>query len=218
MVTQVGAFIKRSDLGQSLLWWVGCYVKCIDQPNFIASTTGAKNEPVLNMFTAATTRYLWLVLMVFLMGYGTFLAWQEWLFRQSLEAPVFTSAQADTSVVPGVFNPAAIVTVLGLSVGEQSAQSTETMELRASFVSSQGQSHALLDDGEQAGFYTVGERLPGGSVLRRVEVSHVVLWRNGREEHLALKPAAQYLLPVANSSLQKAQAASLHLRPIAEQP
>lgn len=185
---------------------------------FLPATVELIDETVMNILTVAASRYLWVVSTVLLIAYGACLTWQEWLFRQSVEVPVFTPLQTNPEQAPASFNPDSIAAVLGLSAGEALIRSAEPLELRASFVASQGQSHALLDDGEQARFYTVGERLPGGSVLRRVEVSHVVLWRNGREEHLALKPAAQYLLPVANSSLQKAQAASLHLRPIAEQP
>ena len=176
------------------------------------------DETVMNILTAAASRYLWVISTVLLIAYGACLAWQEWLFRQSVEVPVFAPVQTNPALASASFNPGSIASVLGLSAGEALMRSAEPLELRASFVSSQGQSQALLDDGEQARFYTVGERLPGGSVLRRVEVSHVVLWRNGREERLALRPAAQYLLPVANLSLPKAQAASLHLRPIAEQP
>jgi type II secretory pathway component PulC len=42
--------------------------------------------------------------------------------------------------------------------------------------------------------YQVGERLPGGSVLRRVEANQVVLWNKGREERLMLQPPAARLL------------------------
>ena len=97
-------------------------------------------------------------------------------------------------------------------------RSAEALTLRASLVSSQGQSRALLAGGSEARFYSVGDRLPGGSVLRRIEVSRVVLWRNGREESLVLESAGQYLLPVTQADAPKAQPASTYLRPVAEQP
>lgn len=52
----------------------------------------------------------------------------------------------------------------------------------------------MLADAAGSRIYQVGERLPGGSVLRRVEASHVLLWRNGREERLALRQEAKPLL------------------------
>jgi type II secretory pathway component PulC len=50
--------------------------------------------------------------------------------------------------------------------------------------------------------YQVGERLPGGSVLRRVEANQVVLWNKGREERLTLQPpVAHFLRPVESLSM-----------------
>lgn len=170
------------------------------------------------MFTVTRTRYLKIVMAAFLSGYGVFLAWQEWLFRQSVVVPALKPAHTEPPPVSTAFNPDAIASVLGFSPRGALVQSPESLVLRASFVSSQGPSQALLDDASEARFYTVGERLPGGSVLRRVEVSYVVLLRNGREERLGLKPAAQYLLPDASLNSLKTQAAPLYLRPVAEQP
>ncbi|QVQ79491.1 hypothetical protein KIY13_20595 [Pseudomonas lundensis] len=117
-----------------------------------------------------------------------------------------------------VFNPNGIATVLGFAPQGTAVRSAEALTLRASLVSSQGQSRALLAGASEARFYSVGDRLPGGSVLRRIEVSRVVLWRNGREESLVLESAGQYLLPVTQADAPKAQPASTYLRPVAEQP
>ena len=163
-------------------------------------------------------RYLPVIVATFLLsfpvGYGAYLAWQEWLYRQSVLA-VPTVAPVNKSAFPEVstFKPDAIAGVLGFSTQEALAKSPEPLELRASFVSSLGASQALLAGSQEERFYTVGERLPGGSVLRRVEASQVVLWRNGREERLVLKPLGQYLLPSTNPLAQKARPTSLHLRP-----
>ena len=108
--------------------------------------------------------------------------------------------------------------MLGLAPEGALAHSAEPLELRASLVSSHGASQALLAGSQQARFYRVGERLPGGSVLRRVEVSHVVLWRNNREERLLLKPPSRHVLPASQTPATPAQATSLYLRPLAEQP
>ncbi|PAA38987.1 hypothetical protein CJU75_04655 [Pseudomonas fragi] len=91
--------------------------------------------------------------------------------------------------------------------------SAEPLQLRASFVASQGSSQALLADAQSARFYSEGEPLPGGSVLRRIEMDHVVLWRNGREEYLTLKPPNQYVLPLSTAPATTSQETTFYLRP-----
>lgn len=151
-------------------------------------------------------------------GYGVHLAWQEWLYRQVLAAPVIAPARPAPVLALEPFQPEAIASVLGLAPEGALAHSAEPLELRASLVSSHGASQALLAGSQQARFYRVGERLPGGSVLRRVEVSHVVLWRNNREERLLLKPPSRHVLPARQTPATPVQATSLYLRPLAEQP
>lgn len=160
------------------------------------------------------------VLLALPLGYGGFLAWQEWVYYQSLNAvPVLASPHgAPSTPAPQPFKPDAIATVLGLTTQGSWVQSAEPLQLRASFVSSRGASQALLAGAQGTQFYTEGERLPSGSVLRRVEASHVVLWRNGREERLTLKPASKHILPVSGAPGAASPATSLHLRPVAEQP
>lgn len=84
-------------------------------------------------------------------------------------------------------------------------------------MSSHGASQALLAGSQQARF-TASVNGCRGSVLRRVEVSHVVLWRNNREERLLLKPPSRHVLPARQTPATPVQATSLYLRPLAEQP
>ena len=176
----------------------------------------------MNRLDGALNRYFPVLLGALLLGlplgYGTYLAWQEWLYRQALGAPIIAPARPAPAPAPEPFKPDAIAAVLGLQPQGALVHSAEPLELRASLVSSQGASQALLVGGQQARFYRVGEQLPGGSVLRRVEVSHVVLWRNNREERLLLKPPGRHVLPASQTSATPAQATSLYLRPLAEQP
>lgn len=174
----------------------------------------------MNIFSGAITRHLPLILKVLLwsacLGYAVHLAWQERVYRQTLVIPAV--APARPAPAPEPFKPDAIAAVLGLQPQGALAHSAEPLELRASLVSSHGASQALLAGSQPARFYRVGERLPGGSVLRRVEVSHVVLWRNNREERLLLSPPSRHVLPARQTPATPAQAASLYLRPLAEQP
>lgn len=175
----------------------------------------------MNIFAGALSRHAGLLLRVLLLGlpvgYGAYLTWQEWGYRQSLAVPTALPERVPAPAL-APFKPDAIAAVLGLSPQGPLAHSAEPLELRASFVSSNGASHALLAGSQQSRFYRVGERLPGGSVLRRIEVSHVVLWRNNREERLLLKPASRYVLPATQMPATHAPTTSLHLRPLAEQP
>ena len=141
------------------------------------------------------------------------------MYHKSLSAvPVLAPLRsAPSTPVPEQFKPDAIASVLGLNT-QLWVQSAEPLQLRASFVSRGGTSQALLAGAQSAQFYAEGERLPSGSVLRRVEASHVVLWRNGREERLTLTPASKHVLPVPGTPGAAPPATSLHLRPIAEQP
>lgn len=159
----------------------------------------------------------WTVLIVPLV-YGSYLAWQEQIFRSVQVQLEFAPLNASAPAIPQPFQPQAIAAVFGLAAQDNWVPSAEPLQWRASFVSSQGASQALLGDGQSARFYAEGERLPSGSVLRRIEVDHVVLWRNGREERLAFKPQGQHVLPVSAASGAALQAPSLYLRPTAEQP
>jgi general secretion pathway protein C len=125
---------------------------------------------------------------------GAALGWQEWQARKAWAPAV---APVEPAASP---SPAALNTLFGLS-GGSAASSGETLQLRAIFVASGGQSRALLAAGERHVTYQVGDRLPGGSVLRRIESDGLVLWRNGREERLALRASnAAKPLAVAGES------------------
>jgi type II secretory pathway component PulC len=167
----------------------------------------------------ASSRLPKLALMVAPLLYAAFLAGQEWRFRQALDADMPVIADAPVAPVRDSPNAQAVATVLGLAPEGVQAPSAEPITLQASFVVGQGLSRALLADAAGSRVYQVGERLPGGSVLRRVESSHVTLWRNGREERLALQPAAKPLL--RRLGLEDGRQAALHsskyLRPVAGQ-
>lgn len=134
-------------------------------------------------------------LLVLPVGFGAFLAWQEWRFRDSLATPTMPVEVSRTTPPPReMLDATAVATVLGLTTGAQLLPSAEPLTLQASFVINSGLSKALLADSQGSRIYEVGERLPGGSVLRRIEANQVVLWSKGREELLTLKPAATAFL------------------------
>lgn len=157
---------------------------------------------------------LWLVPL----GYGAFLIWEERAWRQQVTTPM--SAPAPSPVARDVsapFNPGAVSAVLGLAGEVALASSSEPLELRACFVSSHADSRALLYGNGGERIYRVGDPLPGGSVLRRVESHRVILWRNGREESLSLGPTGSRALKVANANPdpQRPPPAPVYLQPAA---
>jgi hypothetical protein len=121
--------------------------------------------------------------------YGALLGWQEWRYREQLELPTLVATSAIAPVPHQALDAAAVATVLGLTAGTALLPSAEPLTLQASFVVTHGLSRVLLADSQGARMYQVGERLPGGSVLRRIAPDHAVLWSKGREELLTLQPS-----------------------------
>ncbi|MBH8613419.1 hypothetical protein I4N56_022770 [Pseudomonas mohnii] len=130
------------------------------------------------------------------MGYAAFLMWQEWRFRELFPRPplTVTTLTPAPATLGDALDATAVATVFGLTTQTTLLASAEPLTLQASFVVSSGLSRALLADAQGSRMYQVGDRLPGGSVLRRVEANQVVLWNKGREERLTLQPPAARFL------------------------
>lgn len=165
-------------------------------------------------FLGPPPQRVWLLLIP--VAYAVFLGWQEWRFRQSVVVPV-PAAIAQTAVPSREqVDATAVATVLGFATAATRQASTEPLTLQASFVVTSGLSRALLADSQGSRIYQVGDRLPGGSVLRRVEPGQVVLWNKGREELLSLQSsAASFLRPFdLRASPHAARIPARYLRPI----
>lgn len=120
--------------------------------------------------------------------------WHEWGFRKNLALPLSFAATNPTPPLRVPLDPAAVATVLGLTAETTLMPSAEPMTLQASFVVDSGLSKALLADAQGSRIYQVGDQLPGGSVLRRVEANRAVLWNKGREEVLTLQTSSKHFL------------------------
>lgn len=155
-------------------------------------------------------------LLVMPVGYAVLLVWQEWHWRERLSSPPLPVVAPTTVPVNVPLDATAVASVLGLTEGSALLASAEPLTLQASFILSSGLSRALLADAQGPRMYQVGERLPGGSVLRRVEAHQVVLWNKGREERLALRPsAARFLRRLESPDDTQARAISTrYLRPV----
>jgi hypothetical protein len=155
-------------------------------------------------------------LLVMPLGYAVLLIWQEWHFRERLASPPL-SVTAPTSIpVLVALDATAVASVLGLTQETSLLASAEPLTLQASFIFTNGLSRALLADAQSSRMYQVGERLPGGSVLRRVEANQVVLWNKGREERLTLQPSAARFLRRLESpgETQVSTISTRYLRPV----
>lgn len=159
-------------------------------------------------------------LLVIAIGYAAFLVWKERVFRESLTSPLSFAAAIKAPPPRAPLDTTAVMTVLGLSTETALLPSAEPLTLQASFVLGTGLSRALLADAHGSRIYQVGDPLPGGSVLRRVEVSQAVLWNKGREEVLTLQaPAVRFLRPLdALSGSQTSLGSTRFLRPLSGQP
>ena len=149
-------------------------------------------------------------------AYGAFVVWQEVQFRQHLAGPPQVDALISAAPVREALDTTAVASVLGLLPGASPQASIQSLSLRACFVASRGLSKALLADAQGQRLYRVGDRLPGGSTLRRVEGDHVVLWNKGREERLMLQPAGSpFLLRLEPGNSAPVRAISMRfLRPM----
>lgn len=150
---------------------------------------------------------------------GAFLVWQEWGFRQNIAAAVPPLSTQMTAPPREQLDATAVATVLGFTNDATRQASAEPLTLQASFVNASGLSKALLADSQGSRIYQVGDRLPGGSVLRRVEPGQVVLWNKGREEHLMLQSSdARFLRPLELQEAAHAERVPARfLRPVSGQ-
>ncbi|MDD0972847.1 type II secretion system protein N [Pseudomonas fontis] len=150
-------------------------------------------------------------------GAVMYLCHSQWLGDMDIPSAVVTLA------VPSArgekLQVGEVVDLLGLtaSTGNTAAQSTEQLEFKASYRSSDPKaSYVVFTQAGNELRYRVGERLPGGSQLRRIEPDRMVLWREGREEVLAIDPVAEALRPVdPHASAQPIPFNLQHLRALA---
>lgn len=107
--------------------------------------------------------------------------------RPGIEAPTLQASAVMHDLAPEQPLPtAALELAFGFSAPGERASSQAGLVLEACIVSSRGDARALLASRDGRGVYRVGDRLPGGSVLRRIDVHAITLWVEGREEILSL--------------------------------
>ncbi|PVZ43066.1 hypothetical protein N430_00753 [Pseudomonas sp. CC120222-01a] len=113
------------------------------------------------------------------------LAWRE-VTRPGLVEAVGQVSVASALPAKQLLPTATLALAFGFSEPGERLASQAGLVLKACFIPSRGQTRALVGSREGDSFYSVGERLPGGSVLRRIDVGAITLWVDGREETLTL--------------------------------
>ncbi len=163
-------------------------------------------------------RFFTFCLVMICVVYAGFLVWQEQDFRKSQASPSQGAAPLQTPSPRASLDATAIASVFGLRPEASLLPSAEPLTLLASFVVISGLSKALLADAQGARIYQVGDRLPGGSILRRVETDKAVLWNKGREEVLMLQTSTvRFLNRLDHPSAAPAPATpTRYLRPYTE--
>lgn len=99
-------------------------------------------------------------------------------------------AMATVAPVAEPFSSTALVLAFGFNTAEAGSASALQLTLKACFTSSQGEARALVSAGDGDVFYQVGDRLPGGAVLRRIDGQSITLWFNGGEQRVSLAGSA----------------------------
>lgn len=139
--------------------------------------------------------------------------WLAWLARDAWyahQALIIEQAQPAPSIAaPATANAAPLDgTLVGLLFGvlpgngsaesaAEDASASLSLVLMASLAEhGEADSRALIGDPSGSAFYRIGDRLPGGAVLRAVAADHVLLLHGGRDYHLGFpRPEARLFVP-----------------------
>ena len=127
------------------------------------------------------------------------LGWQQVRWRHAPEPP--PAAAAPQSHVDTPLDASALTLAFAMAGGAQVPTSTEPLRLRALIVASHGPARALIDAAGAQRSYQVGDRLPGGNLIRHIDARQVLLWRAGREERLLFVAPTQLFSPIPSSTV-----------------
>jgi type II secretory pathway component PulC len=153
---------------------------------------------IQNITFWASSRFVLLIGGCALGCYGLFLYvnLQAWTTSQDFTpAPII---EVNRTAKPGSPAMGEVVDLFGLTSHQSgpTARSVERLEFVGSYRSNEpAASFVVLAASGIEKVYRVGELLPGGSQLRRVEPGRAVLWYEGREQVLELDQTPVTLIP-----------------------
>ncbi|MFF5863673.1 type II secretion system protein N [Pseudomonas sp. NPDC012596] len=129
--------------------------------------------------------------------------------RPGIDEPTLHAGVQTRSPMPEQPMPtAALSLAFGFSAPGEPASSQTGLVLKACMVPSRGEARALVASGNGERVYRIGDRLPGGSVLRRIDVRSITLWVGGREETLLLSAAHATLFHPSGGTATSGRAAA----------
>lgn len=145
---------------------------------------------------------------VVVLATGALLTWREMAnpVVADVATPVLPAVSASTAQKP--LPVATLALAFGFQAPGQPQSSRSDITLKATFVSSQGDARALVKSANGDAIHRVGDRLPGGGVLRRIDVRSIVLWLNGREEVVSLSASASPVFQPSGSTTGSASVSS----------
>jgi len=128
------------------------------------------------------------------------LGWREFAAPVAGEQAAPAAGPTSPAGLPEPLSTAPLALAFGFVAGGQASASLADVVLRACFVSSRGDSRALVGSPDGDAVYRVGDRLPGGSVLRRIEARAITLGLNGREQRVPLAGTSPSLFQLSGSA------------------
>ena len=129
------------------------------------------------------------------------LGWQQVRWRQAPAPAPVAPASAPPELVDTLPDTATLALAFALAGAGEVPASTEPLRLRALIVPTQGPARALIAVGDGVRGYRVGDHLPGGNLVRRIDAGHVLLWRAGREERLLLAAPPRLFSPISSPTV-----------------
>lgn len=129
------------------------------------------------------------------------LGWQQVRWRHAPEPPPAAPASTPQAPVDTPPDTSALVLAFGIAGAGEVPASAEPLQLRALIVASHGPARALIGAGDVVRSYRVGDHLPGGNLVRRIDPAQVLLWRAGREERLLLAPPPRLFSPIPSPTV-----------------
>ncbi|MBF8721137.1 type II secretion system protein N [Pseudomonas guariconensis] len=136
------------------------------------------------------------------------MTWREMAGPGVASATIATLPVAPASAAEKPLPVATLALAFGFQAPGQPQSSRSDITLKATFVSSQGDARALVKSANGDAIHRVGDRLPGGGVLRRIDVRSIVLWLNGREEVVSLSASASPVFQPSGSTTGAASVSS----------
>lgn len=129
------------------------------------------------------------------------LGWQQVRWRHAPEPPPAAPAAAPKAPVDTPLDASALALAFAMAGDAEVPTSAEPLRLRALIVASHEPAKALIDTAGAQRRYQVGDRLPGGNVIRHIDARQVLLWRAGREERLLFVAPTQLFSPIPSSTV-----------------